>query len=195
MLIFKIALIMLAVVVGHFVIWKAMRDEYELEELFSFTTLVTLLGLTSLFWSYLGLLFGLGLLIGWTKKFKWDYWEWLDTLGPLSLLMAFILSWFDGIGGWPAAVVSLAGWFLVQVLAKFYRQFKWYPSGRLGFVGIIALGWWGVVQLMVANMSVEGVYCLAVISSLTVVALYMRSGRKPSDDFKFLWQIPKKPKQ
>lgn len=169
-----------------------MRREYDPEEIFVLSLVLGSVSLTSLVWPYLGLVTAMVVLWVWCKKRKWDFWEWLDVVGPLSLLLAAVLSWTQGLSGWPAGIISFAGWWLVLVLTKFYRQFGWYKSGRLGFVGIVSLGWWGVIQLMVANISLWAVYSLVWIVIVTGVALYLRSGRRISQDLK-LWPV-KKPK-
>jgi hypothetical protein len=189
----QIVLIILASLISQYVVWKEMRHEHESSEIFTFALLLNLVALVSLVWPYLGLIGGLAFLWAWSKRQKWDFWEWLDTLIPLSLLVAFVVSWSMGVDGWMVATVALSGWLLVIVLGLFYRQFNWYKSGRLGFMGIIALGWWGVVQLVVANLSIWAVYSFAWIVILSAVTLYLRSGRKLSEDLKFIWPSKRKP--
>lgn len=193
-----------------FFIWKQGRTDYPEDEILSLTIVLVILGLIgfSLWrWTSVGgllllLLLGLNL---WARKNKWDFWEWLDMLGPLSLKWGILacLSW--GLDMIVAAGALFIGVVLVALVKRFYRRFAWYKSGKVGFVGITSVIGWLVAWILIANWQTSNVYwgglrleqwiaIWAIIALATV--LYLRGGRKTSQDLKIFSKLwPQKAKK
>lgn len=129
---------------------------------------------------------GVGVLAVWCKRMKWDFWEWLDELGRISCglgaVAAMVFGSFVGV-----VLVLTVGWVSTHVLKRYYRRMGWYLSGKSGFVGVVALEWWVVAQLMVAKAGLVWLYFGAWLLVGGAVAVYLRSGRKPSSDLKSIW--------
>ncbi len=189
-------------VLGSFILWRRLHDDYDGEQLLSlWLWLVVVAWLGSGTWAcgwfnvclppLVGidgaLLAGVGTLWWWSRKYKWSFWELLDVFAPVSLAVTILATLAWGPALWLATLVATLGIILATVLRGIYRDLHWYKSGRTGFVGIVALGWWGVVQLVIANFNVWGLYSLGWIVSLAIVLLYLRAGRKVSDDWSRLW--------
>lgn len=194
-----------AFVMASFVIWRRMRADYAEEDILTFTVflaVVTLLAsLGWKWWSIGGVLVTVWVSVFlWMRKQSWDFWEWLDTLLPVSLAVGFIavLAW--GRDYWVAAVLLGLGWAAIMGIKKIYRSFAWYTSGRMGFVGIVGIMWWAIVWMLIAKWQPSNVYwgglkleqwmgMWIIVASL--VAIYLRGGRKVTHDWKkflHLWQ-------
>lgn len=192
----------LSFVLGSFVLWRILRSDYGGEELLSLWLWIVVLawigsGTWACSWFTIclpplaaingALLLTILATVWWGKKKKWDAWELLDTIGPITLAVGALAAIAWGPEKWLVALITCLGIILVALLRGMYRDFHWYKSGRVGFVGIMALGWWGLVQLVLANFDTWGLYSLGWITVSCVTALYIRSGRHLRQDFQFLW--------
>lgn len=181
--------------VAGFLVWRKMKEEYEEEEILK---LVMLLGLAAVVgavvfrtWGVVGL--GLVTMAWWCRRKDWAFWEWLDTVGPVGLAVGalVILNWV-----WAAGVM------VVWLIGRTYRRWKWYRSGRPGLVGLAAIIFVAGGEITVANRSGYHLYwggleaaqwigIWSVVASL--VAIYLRAGRKVTIDLKIKW--PKETKK
>ena len=193
-----------------FGLWRKMRSEYESEKILELELLVFV---NWLFWglaAYLFLKRQVGLyewsgFLGafWAtwrviNRFDWDFWEWLDALMPrlvaLSGIVYVILR--PSLRGLTEGIVMMIIWLGLWVVLKKYRSFRWYKSGKMGVTGLLGILAWAIVQIVVAggrpseiywwDISLSQVVCGFVIS-ITLVSLYLRSGRKIN-----LWQTKNK---
>lgn len=200
----------LAFLIGSFLVWKKTREDYPEDDILSMTVILAVLSLVSFFsWRYISvagtlLLPGVGMYL-WVKKHNWNYWEWMDTVGPVSLVMALLacLSW--GPQYLLPSSLFLLGLILVTILGKYYRRFRWYKSGKVGFVGVISIMAWMLAWIGIANWHVSGVYWGGLVLEswvslwviiACIVTLYVRGGRRVTHDWRSIskiWQ-PKKPK-
>lgn len=181
--------VMMYFVAGFFV-WRRMREEYEEEEILK---LIVLLGLAAGMgavafrtWGAVGL--GLGTMGWWCRRKKWNFWEWLDAVMPVGLA-AGALSGLDWVWAVGVGVVGVVG--------RTYRKWKWYRSGRPGLVGLTAVLFVAGGEITVANGSSYRLYwgglevaqwagIWSVVASL--VAIYLRAGRKITEDLKIKWR-------
>lgn len=193
----------LAFLIASFVAWRQMRSEYAEEDILSLAIVLAVLGLIAgIGWRILsigGLLVipGLGLFL-WCRQKEWNIWEWLDTLGPVSLLVGAIGAIAWGLVYSVASGVLLLGVVVMVFLRKNYRKLHWYKNGKVGFVGLVSIMWWLVAWITIANWHVSRVYwgglsLEAWISVWALIAacltLYIRGGRRISQDWRQLTKI------
>ena len=143
-------------VLTSFVIWRHMREDYAEDDILSLTVIVAVLAAVSLgawrWWSVGGVLL-LPLLGLWLycRRRKWNWWEWLDALGPPSLIIGAVasLAWGPDLIGNSLALV--VGWAVLKLVSRKYRSLRWYKSGKVGFVGIVSVAWWMAAWMVIAN--------------------------------------------
>ena len=182
----KIAAVILGFAVGSFGLWRKMREEYEEEKILQlslFLAVVITVG------SYLGVwgsvAGGLAVLLWWSRKNGWDFWEWLDVSSQTGMRVGVILAlgWTAlGVAGFMVVGVLISGW-----MERYYRRFKWYKSGRTGLVGLLLMIWLSVGEMAVAIQGRSGLYWGGLEISqwvgvwvliFCVVAVYLRAGYK-----------------
>lgn len=193
----------------NFWIWREARREYPEEEVITMTIILTILGLVGFAmwrWTSIGGVLALeilGLKL-WAQRHKWDFWEWLDLIGRLSLRWGILVSLAWGPDTWPGSLSLLVGAILVETIRRYYRRFSWYKSGKLGFVGLSSILVWLVSWMLIAKWQTSNVYLgglrleiwiaiWAIVGSL--IAIYLRGGRKTSHDlriFSKLWPTKNK---
>jgi len=138
----RLILQVLAGFIFLFQAYRLLKDDYPEVQIVK----ASLLGLAiSLFWQYLVNFLGLhlyvfGYLIAavtaifiFTKSFDWRFWSVMEVLtwpGLVSLAVAYV----GLIEGVVYLVFVLGGFFW-----RNYRNFRWYPSGRVGFFFLINL--------------------------------------------------------
>jgi hypothetical protein len=201
-------LMSLAFVVVSFSLWRKMREDYPEEEILTFTIFLSLLLVLSSWgwhwWSVGGVLFitWIGVFL-WSKKQEWDFWEWIDLLLPISMLIGVVATISWGPNFLLATILLLTGFVMLGVIKRFYRRLRWYKSGRLGFVGLVGIIWWNVVWILIAKWQPSDVYwgglkleqwigIWSIIAACT--ALYLRAGRRVSQDWRSflkIWQVKK----
>ena len=186
-----------------FVFWRKLREDYTPDQIFSATLLFLVGGFLGTvifnkwlpqfsFWGFIvgTFLFGFYSL----KNFGMKFFEALDgiTVG-LSWFSIFALgaivirdSWGDRfvnlIGVLPGVVTLLVYTFFL----KKYRRFSWYPSGKIGFVGMSTVVVYFTLRALVATYQfwvlsspghlVDGLIAL-LVSLFFVGFIYFRSGR------------------
>lgn len=194
-------------------LWRRLREDYPSDDIFSFT-LGILTGIflgvwisdktpLSLFWYSVAGAAAAGTYFA--RRFGLRVFELLDALSAswfylsLFLFLAASLTQETKQIFWAYSGVSLASLFLHRFFEKRYRRFSWYPSGRVGFVGLASIAVYfflrGVVEIgFVFMLSSEGEF-LSVIVSLVVALslvtiLYLRSGNKRAEAVldKLKWQ-------
>jgi hypothetical protein len=195
----------LSFVIFSFILWRKMRVDYKEEDILTFTIFLALVGILASigwkWWSVGGVLITIWSAVYlWSKKKEWDFWEWLDLLLPLSLLIGAIASAAYGVKYLWATGILLTGYFILALLRKSYRKIGWYKSGKMGFVGMAGIIWWNVAWILVANWQPSNVYFGGLkleqwIGIWSIVAaavcIYLRGGRKVTQDWKYftkLWQ-------
>lgn len=197
-----------AFLLASFLAWRRMRLDYAEGDILSLVIVLALLSLVGFFaWHILSIagvlvIPGLGLIL-WCKKLGWNVWEWLDTLVPISLVVAVIASLTWGPNYQIAAVVLLVGVVISWFLQKNYRKLHWYKNGKVGFVGLTSLMWWFGSWAAIANWHVSHVYwgglsLEAWVSIWATIAaaitLYVRGGRRITQDWRQIskiWQTKK----
>ncbi len=173
-----------------------MRLDYDEEKIITMTIILGVCG-------FFG---GVGLqLVGlywWCKRVKWDFWEWLDALGPLLLVMSGFLGVTFGSKKMVWGILGIVGFGCVNWISKRYRKFGWYKSGKPGFVGIVSIMLWSLFEIVVATLVRGGIYLwglsvqqweCVVLLSVGAMMLYLRAGLDVSYTFKSLWR-KKRPK-
>ena len=173
-----------------FSVWRKMREDYDEEDILTLLIWLTVAAwvgsrLVWTRWSGLSLAGMMGLTFGllgwWCWWKKWDGWEWLDTVGVASLGLGAVGAASYGPGTVWLAVILAVGWGVGKGLVWGYRRFAWYKSGKVGMAGVVSLGWW-------AGAQVENAYLLAWIVIACAVVVYLRGGRKASEDLAHIWQ-------
>jgi hypothetical protein len=182
-----------------FVVWRKMRMDYEEEQILSLAMLMAVgmvgagIAANLIVYGQLGLVRGVAMVMGidilwwWCRRKSWDFWEWLDVWTGWGLFLLMIWSLIWGPERFAYALGYGLAWIITLIAAANYRKFRWYKSGRVGFVGLFALMMWSGTEIVVAMVRRVGIYWggltpeqwFAVwILTASVVNLYLRSGRK-----------------
>ncbi len=217
---------LLVLLVGPFVIWRRIRDEYNDEDIVRLLLILVFFGLLG------AKIFGiLGWIAqsGWQQEMNWWMNSGLDIWGGVMVGMAGMW-WYhldrargltgdveDAIaeGYWWVLVIfalkrGLIGllsrdwislvWMLIWIVGLVvfywvrgkYRQFSWYPSGKVGFVfwsSMILLGLGYSVWAFMSGNTLLGfgrfVFGVGTVV-LGLIGGYRRSGRKVRKDFGWL---------
>src|SRR3989344_3196063 len=92
------------VVWGSFVVWRRMRPEYSEEEMLSLIVGVTVVAglggsLAAKWVGSFGVLVPAALTLWWyCRRLEWDFWEWADVAGRVSLWVGVVISLLVGRG-------------------------------------------------------------------------------------------------
>jgi prolipoprotein diacylglyceryltransferase len=211
----------LAFVIASFILWRNLKEDYSEEEIISLTiylTLVFLLGarLTYIFYHFErfqfsllkwllvvhypgfsffgGFLACIGLLVFWSKRKKWDFWQVVEVIIPAWFWAMVLVG--TGLYLTSGELIFLGEaflGFLLLLLARFlkkrYRSFIWYKSGKLGFVSCLSTAAFMVGKLMLeifsrGSLYLEGILPLS-IAITCLLFLYLRSGRNWREDLSF----------
>jgi len=182
-----------------FYIWRKLRSDATSNEIFEFTLYLFAMVLSGGVLAHfldegkLGIsgwgsvVVGVFALLWWCRRKKWDFWEHFDWLSVLG-----ILAWFwGGLAYGPGAATGIAGalvsLLVVGIVRSNYRRFRWYPSGRMGIVGLICLVCWSLYEISVAMVGNHKVYwggltagqiVAAWVLAYVIVAIYLRGGGK-----------------
>lgn len=190
-----------AFTLGSFMLWRRLRGDYDAEQLLTLWLWLVVAGWVGsgiwVWWNPAGRqIWGavgapLLVLAWWSKRYKWDFWELLDTWGPVSLAVAVLGAGGWGPASWRVALASAIGIVITSLMRRFYRRWRWYTSGRTGIAGIVALAWWGIINLVIANFDAWAVYSLGWTAVLALVVIYLRSGRQINRDLAGIWPSKK----
>ena len=184
--------------------WRKMRLDYGEEKVLVFTFVwgVAVAGMAllaarispGLSWVG-GAMAGLLVPVFWGMKWKWNVWEWMDILGPAGLAASGLVSLTAG--RWAEAAVLLVGWALGSWLRAGYKLIKWYRSGKIGFSGVFCLVWLAGEKVAVATFAGDKLYWGGLTAgqwigvwllTACLVTVYLRAGRKVTEDFNDIWQ-------
>jgi len=138
--------------------------------------------------SLLGGFLGIGGVLGiWGKKREWDIWLTLDKLADPLLLMVILSSVGAWLGNKEIYSLGLVVLGILGILGKRfylgkYRSFAFYPSGKVGFIGLASTILFFSLILPLdfykkSVLSLEAVGDLVIIL-VSLGLLYKRSGRK-----------------
>lgn len=197
------ALFIIGLFFFSFVFWKKLREDYPNEHIFTFTLLAFLGGILGwwlssqllpgfVFWSTLvtGSAFALWAL----KRFEFRFFEVADSISPAW----FWLSFFTFLGlGLPKDVlllleslVSLFSAFIYKIILSRYRTFSWYPSGKVGFAGAIALAFYFLLRASVAifaffvlsfSLNLFDLGANILLALILGLVVYLRSGKEGAE--------------
>lgn len=143
-----------------FILWKRLREDYPPEPVFSVT--LVLLGVGLLAASFLGAVGDFSFWIGTLllsvagfytiKKLGFKFFEFVDAVVPAFFLLSFFVSLASVVKNPtnPVLLAQVAVPLFSLVVYNFfiarYRQFSWYPSGKVGFAGLSSLGVYFVLR-------------------------------------------------
>lgn len=167
-----IAYFVLSLIVANFWIWRQMRLEYESAHIFEVAFWLSLIAIGGLWWPMAAVGAVTGLLVLYSRRLHIDFWQWWDTVLPIGLLL------FAPLAPWRIALSMVGYWTVVALVARFYRRFTWYTSGRMGLVGSVACVAWALVQLELAMFSLLWVYLAVLVIVAAATNIYIRSGHK-----------------
>lgn len=220
-------LVPIAFVLASFILWRTLREDYPEEEIIGLTIYLTLVFLTGARLSYIffhfnkfqfsllkWLLIGhypgfsfwggfcacLGLLIFWSRKKKWDFWQVVEVIIPAWFLVMVLV----GTGLYLTsgeliflgeALLGLTLLLFSRFLRRKYRSFVWYKSGKLGFVSCVSTSLFMLGKLVVeifsrGSLYWEGLFPLG-MAVACLVFLYRRSGRILKEDLGRLFLMRK----
>jgi len=151
-----------------FFVWRKMREEYEEEEILKLVMILGAAVFAGAAWARTWGAVGAGLVAmgWWCRRKDWNFWEWLDTAGPVGLAAGVFVTlnwvWSAGIAG-------------VWAVGRWYRRWKWYKSGRPGLVGLVAILFLALGETMVANRVDYNLYLGVWAAVAVLVAIYLRS--------------------
>lgn len=194
----------LGVFVFSFNLWRRLKEDYPVDEIFSFTLGVLLAGLLTFFVAtnllphysfWVSLLAGAGSGIYFMRRFSFRFFEVVDALAPsylwLSLFLSLaLLSGEEMLLHLAGGAISLAGIFAYSLAAPRYRSFTWYPSGKLGFLGLSSLVVYFLLRAVVEitytrvlsfRLNPVEVRLNLFVAILLFLTLYFRSGNKRAE--------------
>lgn len=151
--------LILAVFVSSFVFWRKLKEDYSYNDTFKFTLLAVAGSMIGqwlgnkwapnfIFWitvcgMFLASLYSI-------KKFSFKFYEVIDA-GSLAFFWFLLFSNLAPLSSFLVSPTTdlkfllikialiLISMFIYKFLLKNYRKFSWYPSGRIGFVGMASL--------------------------------------------------------
>lgn len=202
-----------------FLLWRRMTEDYPNEDIFFFQIFLILgavLGLllarvwpVGRFWFPI---LGVTLLGFFTaRRKKISSLEALDALSLPFFLAASLGFLFFAFSLWPQApslvAFAEAGLGILSLLlsaafSRYYRQLAWYPSGKVGFVGLASFSFYflsrGVLAFFIPGVisfsgKIVDIFFGFLIPLVLLIVLYARSGREAGGDIaKFLKRIKKR---
>jgi len=135
----------LAVFIFLFASFKKLRPEYEKKEIAAAGTSGLILGFVLWFLlkkinlGLLGIILAFWLVLRrFAKKYDWYFWTIAESLSPLAIWVFFLsllsnivlkLNWLN-----LAKVLSMIILIILQIPLGNYRRFRWYKSGKAGFL-------------------------------------------------------------
>ncbi|MBI2268494.1 MAG: hypothetical protein HYU80_03600 [Candidatus Blackburnbacteria bacterium] len=198
-----------------FALWKKLKEDYEVDQIFYLTLLILFGGGTGLFvssfflgdtFSFWGLFLG-ALLFGVyaVLKLNMRFFEVVDgaVLGLLLFLSLFsvgnIVKWGLGIqlANLLEFIIILTSLGSYYIFFKKYRTLSWYISGKIGFVGLAALTVYFLERALVAfylflvllfPQSFLYGFASLILSLLFAGIIYLRSGREGAKEILSLLQ-------
>lgn len=205
-------------IVFSFMLWRSLRDDYQEEDILTFTIYLFLgafigsrivyiianiqdFGLNFNWWLLFGRYPGFaasGMIIGsfvvyyvWNKRRSWDPWLVGDKL-VFAFLAAKTIS---GLGVYfsTAKIIDLARIILpallliiVGTIAKNYRKYLWYRSGKVGFTACTGLALYFLLNSLLEFLLNGSIYferlIYPVFGILMIILIYQRSGRTVKED-------------
>lgn len=206
----------LAVLVGFlafffssFLFWRRLREDYPPGRIFSFILALFFMVLLASFvagrlpanqvvlaalsfWLPFFLLSLMTLYL--VKKLDFRLFEVLDSLVPAWLFFMLIYSLpfavnFD-MSSLPGAGLALLGIIVYRLLRSRYRRFSWYPSGKVGFLGLVTLALYFFVRFLIAilfPLDLASAIMSLVLSFFFLFAVYLRSGRANAERILLKW--------
>lgn len=146
-----------------FTIWRKLREDYEQKKIYTLTLVIFILSLTG--W-WIGNHFLVGFAI-WVvilanvlftsfvvSKLEMKFFELIDGLAPaifyflffwyLATLVLDFQNRFFTVG--PQIVLAAFSIAIYKILFANYRRFVWYPSGKVGFAGLVSLAFYLVAR-------------------------------------------------
>lgn len=195
---------------SSFIFWRKLRDDYAPGKIFSFT-LVLFLGVvagsllvrylpvgesglaTFSFWLPFFLIVLLTLYL--VRKLDFRLFEVLDSLVPASLFFLLIYS-LAVVGNFEReslveAGLAFVGLLIFHLLKGRYRKFSWYPSGKVGFLGLVTLALYFFARFLIAilfPLDLASAIISLVLSLFFIFAVYLRSGRANAEKLVIKWQ-------
>lgn len=211
----------LSFVIGAYLLWRGLREDYVEEEILSFTVFLAAMSFfgarifyylshfylagPNIFkildlrgfpgYSFLGaVLGGLALIVYYSRLKEWNLWVVFDEI----IKVFFLILTFSAIGSFlssanPQALGLAVISFLFSVvrffLAKYYRRFIWYKSGKPGFVSLVTFAFFVFFYLGLDFFFKRGIVWegagFFVLSLYALGIVYFRSGRSLKEDLRF----------
>jgi len=209
--ILKILLSIIVIIMVNFSLWRKWREEYLDKEIFGYSLFITFLAgmggiigaiaeAGKVYWGISGWGVVLALFFGtgwWSKTHHWDWWETMDQVASVSAWMWLVLSLLS-IGNpdyWIKVIFAGLGLVIAGYLKNNYRHIGWYKSGKMGLVSLVLLGWYALTEITVAFITPVGIYwgglkpgqwVSAYLAAFVIVNIYLRSGRKIREGFRWI---------
>jgi hypothetical protein len=224
-------LVPLAFILASYTLWRYLKEDYPEEEIISLTIYLTLVFLVGarliqilfhfeefkfslLRWLLInhypgfsfigGFLACIVLLIVWSKKKNWDFWQLVEIIIPAWFLVAGLVGM--GLFLTSGEIIFLGEAFLAIALLPFsnflrskYRTFIWYKSGKLGFVSCLSTSLFMIGKLFLeiiyrGRLYWESLFYVGmVLACLTLI--YQRSDRELREDIKGIFPKHKEKKK
>lgn len=181
--------------IGLFVLWRVNKDEINPSLLYGLISQLFFIGLVVYVISYIvnfpaGVTIAVLMVIS-VKTFgnrnKYDIWPILDSVVPVLLIYNLFDLSLTLAGGYQLLSLIKLLCLIVYLLVilpwsrKNFRILSWYPSGKPGFILMIFIGFWLVVELVFAYLEDPGLYwqsfALAICLIIDAIFLQNRSGR------------------
>lgn len=153
-MVWEIVVYGLSIFLFSFILWKRMREDYPVEDIFVLTLVLVAVpavvnGVSRLycpdwwFWTCLVSIFLV--LVGMVKKYQLRFYETVESVTVAYLCWLLIFFLYQGIITSQFPVLVASGVVLVSLvffgfINTRYKDFGWYRSGKTGFAGLTTLG-------------------------------------------------------
>jgi len=172
-----------------FYLWRKMRADFGSREVLKLSLGVVIAEL-AIGWavkSTWGAIIGaVGLMVWWSAKSKWNVWEIMDEVIPAGYvsLWGWMMIWKPGINWLFEGIIVLLGLIIGWKIKQDYKGYRWYKSGKTGFVGLYYIGWWALREIGSGFVYSPTAYLLGIpveelagvwMLTAVLVAVYLRS--------------------
>jgi len=145
----RLALIATGAFIFSFIAFTRLRAEYQEQEIVKASLLSLVISFLACwllsfcsFFDELPVVASISLVVFiFSKKFNWRFWDTVETLISPGLICLAIASFIS------LRSITYFVIFLTNFFWRSYRNFSWYPSGKVGFVFLIDLVFFSVMSL------------------------------------------------
>lgn len=149
-----------------YIFWSRLKEDYSSELIFklAFGTMIVWLAVRFVaqrflpnWWFWVALLTAFGGFVGYLRILRLSFFESLEALVMAFLTYLSLYFLADAVNAssvfsFAHSVFIFATLFLFVFLDTRYKEFSWYRSGRVGFTGLVTLGFYFLVRSVLSSL-------------------------------------------